>query len=181
MKLTMLLAAAGLSAVVISGQVFAQDTKIQADLAGTPVKMKAGTAGLSDGSSAGVAAASTINLHAIKDFKVRFGNVQDERSYVIDKGFLAYFSLDGCRERAYYDRKGHWEASLTYGDEHKLPASIRDLVRRAYYDLPITCVTVIEVPGHVVYQVLVEDKANMKILRVTEEGEMDVTSELRKQ
>ncbi|HXB94638.1 MAG TPA: hypothetical protein VNU70_05750 [Puia sp.] len=181
MKLTMLFAAAGLSAVVISGRVFAQDTKIQADLAGTPSKMQARSAGLSDASSASAAAASTINLHAIKDFKVRFGNVKDERWYVIDKGFLAYFSLDGCRERAYYDRKGHWEASLIYGDEHKLPADIRELVRRAYYDLPITCVTVIEVPGHVVYQVLVEDQTKMKILRITEDGEMDVTSELTKQ
>jgi hypothetical protein len=180
MKLSMLLTAAGLSAAMTSGQVFAQDIKNQADLAGsTPVKTQAAPA-LSDAPPAGTAAASTINLHAIKDFKERFSNAKDERWYAIDKGFLAYFSLDGCRERTYYDSKGRWQASLIYTDEHKLPGYIRDIVRRAYYDLPITSVTVIEVPGHVVYQVLVEDKANLKVLRVSEEGEMDVINEFTK-
>jgi hypothetical protein len=182
MKLSMLLTAAGLSAAMTSGQVFAQDIKNQADLAGTTVaKTQAAPAGLSYAAPAGTAAVSTINLHAIKDFKARFGNVKDERWYAIEKGFLAYFSVDGCRERIYYDRKGHWLASLIYGDEHKLPANIRDLVRRAYYDQPITFVEVIEVPDHIVYLVHVEDKVTLKILRVSEEGEMDVMDEFTKQ
>jgi hypothetical protein len=182
MKLRMLLTAAGLSAAMTSGQLCAQDMKNQGELAGTtPSKMQAAPAGLSDAPPAGLAAVSTINLHAIKDFKARFGNVKDERWYSIEKGFVAYFSLDGYRERIYYDRKGRWLASLTYGDEHKLPANIRDLVRRAYYDQSITFVQVIELPGHIVYLVHAEDKAILKILRVSEEGEMDLMNEFTKQ
>ena len=182
MKLSMLLMAAGLSAAMTSGQVFAQDFKNKADLAGTtPAKTQAEPAVLSDAPLASTAAVSTINLHAIKDFKARFGNVKDERWYTIDKGFLAYFSLGGYRERVCYDRKGHWLASLIYADEHRLPANIRDLVRRAYYDQPITFVQVIEVPEHIVYLVHVEDNAILKILRVSEEGEIDVMNELTKQ
>lgn len=178
----MLLTAAGLSAAMTSGQIFAQDIKNQADLAGTTVaKTHAKPAGLSDAPPANTATVSTINLHAIKDFKARFGNVKDERWYAIKEGFLAYFSRNGYSERAYYDRKGHWLASLIYADEHKLPANIRDLVRRAYYDQPITFVQVVEVPDHIVYLVHVEDKATLKILRVSEEGEMDVMNEFTKQ
>ena len=175
----MLLAAAGLLAVMTSGQIFAQDTKIQTDLAGTqPVKTQAA---LSDASPANTAAVSTINLRAIKDFKSRFASAKDEQWYAIDKGFLAYFSLDGYRERVYYDRKGHWQASLIYADEHKLPAFIRDIVRRAYYDMPITFVQVIEVPNHVAYLVQVQDKINLKVLRVSEDGEIEVRQELTKE
>jgi hypothetical protein len=167
---------------MISGQVCAQDTKNQADLAGTtPIKSQVAPASPSDVAPAGTAAVSTINLHAIKDFKTRFGNVKDERWYAIDKGFLANFSLDGCREHVYYDRKGRWLASLIYADEHKLPPFIRDIVRRTYYDMPITFVQVIEVPDHVVYMVQVQDKTNLKILRVSEDGEIEVKNELTKQ
>ena len=173
----MLLAAA--LAVMTSGRVFAQDTKVQTDLAGTkPVKTQAT---LSDASPANTAAVSTISLRAIKDFKGRFANVKDERWYTIDKGFLAYFSLDGYRERVYYDRAGHWQASLIYADEHRLPPFIRDIVRRAYYDMPITFVQVIEVPGHVAYMVQVQDKTNLKVLRVSEEGEIEIKQELVKE
>jgi hypothetical protein len=182
MKLSMLLTAAGLSAAMTSGQVFAQDIKNQADLAGTTLaKTQAAPAGLPDAPPASTAAVSSINLHAIKDFKARFGHVKEERWYAIEKGFLAYFLLGGYRERAFYDGKGRWLASLIYGDEHKLPANIRDRVRRAYYDQPITFVQVIEVPDHIVYLVHVEDKATLKILRVSEEGEMDVMDEFTKQ
>jgi hypothetical protein len=177
----MLLTAAGLSAAMTSGQVFAQDIRNQADLAGmTLSKTQAAPAGLPDAPSVSTAAVSTINLHAVKDFKARFGKVQDEQWSTMDKGFFAYFSLGGYRERAYYDRKGHWQASLVYADEHKLPANIRSLVRRAYYDQPITFVQVIEVPDHIIYLVYVEDKTTLKILRVSEEGEIDVMKDFTK-
>ena len=181
MKNAPFLLAALLSAALISGHLYAQDTITQRDLAGTqPVHVYASAPASSGTSLAHEAAVSTISVRAIKDFKERFTKVADERWFLMDKGFSAYFTQDGIKVRAYYDARGYWQASLKDCDEFQIPHFIRDVVKRTYYDLAITFVNIIEVPDHKAYVVHLEDKKTLKIVRVNEEGEMDVMNDLTK-
>ena len=185
MKKTPILAAALLSAAFISGHLSAQESKSRVNLAATQSATTSATASSGAASSgaaiANEAAVSTISVRAIKDFKGRFTKVADERWFLMDKGFCAYFTQDGLKVRTYYDTRGRWKASLKYCNEFQIPHFIRDVVKRTYYDLAITFVNIVEVPEHTVYLVHLEDKTSLKIVRVNEEGEMDVLNEFTKQ
>ena len=163
MKQTPFLVAALLSATLTTGHAYAQ--------VNTSATVSIGSA------LTNAAAVSTINVHAIKDFKSRFTNVANEQWYRMDRGFLAYCTKDDFKMRIYYDQRGHWLASLKYCDESQLPHFIRDIVKRTYYDLAITFVNVIEVPDHTVYLVHLEDKKTFKIVRINDEGEMDLLND----
>lgn len=163
-----ILFAVALLATLISGRLYAQE-----DVNNSSVASLGATA-------YHPAAVSSINVRAIKDFKWRYTKIADEQWSNLDKGICVVFSKDSARTRVFYDRKGHWQASVTYCDEKKLPFFVRDMVRRANYDLPITCVNILEVPDRTVYLVHVEDAKFCRIIRVTEEGDMDVLSEFYK-
>jgi hypothetical protein len=176
MKQATFLAAAFFSATLISGQLYAQDKTTQPDLAinqprNAPANASSGAAHAND------AAVSTLSVRAIKDFKLRFTKVENESWGRSDKGFCVTFTNDGFKVRAYYDRKGYWLASLKYCDESQLPPFIRDVVKRTYYDLAITLVNIIQVPDHVAYLVHLEDQKTFKIVRVNEDGEMDLLND----
>lgn len=181
MKTVIFSAATLLSAALITGRLSAQDSLSSRDFSiDKPVRGN-GTAGASSGSSfAHEASVSTINIHAIKDFKTRFAKVSDEQWSKMDKGFCACFKKDGSITRAYYDRSGHWLASLRYAGESQLPHFIRDVVKRTYYDYTITHVDIIEVPDHVGYLVHLDDNNTLKTVRVSDEGEMEIVSDLKK-
>jgi hypothetical protein len=124
--------------------------------------------------------ASTINLKAIKDFKTRFAAATDEKWFTMDGGYMSYFKQDGYGDRAYYDKKGRWQYSLKFYGENKLPRDVRAQVKSTYYDFTITVVELIEVGDRCAYLVHLEDASNIKIVRVTDEGEMTVLEEFTK-
>jgi hypothetical protein len=169
------LAAAFLSATLISGHLYAQDITTQPDLAIN--QLRNAQANAASGAHPNDAAVSTLSVRAIKDFKTRFTKVENESWGRSDKGFCVSFTNDGFKVRAYYDKKGFWLASLKYCDESQLPPFIRDVVKRTYYDLAITHVNIIQVPEHVAYLVHLEDQKTFKIVRVNEDGEMDILND----
>lgn len=181
MKKSFLLLAAGcISAAMLSGHVFAQDIKHPVDLASSQANNKPAPAAFSNSSSANAAGAGTISEHALKDFKGRFVNAKDEKWFSRKDGFIVYFTQDGFRDRVYYNKKGRWLYSLKYCDENKLPRDIRATVKSTYFDLAITVVEIVEIPGHLVYLVHMEDATDIKIIRVFPEGDMDVYQEFKK-
>ena len=181
MKKSILLLAVGCaSAALISGHIYAQDTRTQDALAGTPTATSRALTAPAHGSIANTEDVSTINLHAIKDFKERFTNVKDEHWYSVKAGFQVYFMENGFKVRAHYDKKGRWQSSFKYCDESILPRDTRAMVRSTYYDFTITLVQIIEIPGHMVYLIHLDDEKSNKIVRVSEEGEMDVLQEFQK-
>lgn len=174
MKKQTFLAAAVLSAALITGQLYAQDGPARNDVSiARPAKPAIALTAADSKTPDKVGAASTISSRAIKDFKTRFTKVADEQWSRIDKGFAAFFTSDGFKVRAYYDPKGRWLASLKYCDETQLPHFIRDIVKRTYYDFSITNVIEIQVPEHSVWMINVEDKDTFKVVRINDEGEMD--------
>ncbi len=61
------------------------------------------------------------------------------------------------------------------------PHDIRAVVRSTYYDLNITLVEEVQTTDALVYIVHLEDKSNIKILKVSPEGEMEVMQDLTKE
>jgi hypothetical protein len=181
MKKTIFSAAVLLSAALISGKGYAQDNKDQRDLAAAQ-SSNANTSAIASAGAplAHAAAASAISHRAIKDFRSRFTKVADEQWSRMDKGFCAFFSKDGFKVRAYYNARGDWQGSLKYCNEFQLPHAIRDIVKRTYYDLSITSVTIVEIPDHIAYLMNLEDSTTLKVVRVNEDGEMDVLKDFTK-
>ena len=177
----MFFAAATLSAALSTGHLYAQNGQSAGDVPVTHNFKDNGSTGSSVvPSNANDAAASSINLHAIKDFRYRFANATEEHWSHINKGFCVYFKKEGFSTRAYYDTRGSWTGSLKYCDETQLPHFIRDVVKRTYYDLSITGVIIASVPEHTAYIMNLEDKDQLKIVRVSDEGEMEVLHEYTK-
>jgi hypothetical protein len=180
MKKSILVLALGcVSAAILPGHSVAQGIRNQTSLEGTqsneaPIQVAAFSYNSFDPAIANAADVSVVSLKAIKDFKGRFANAKDEKWYTLKGGFLSYFTQEGSAVRAIYDKKGHWQASLKFCSENKLPHDIRAIVKSTYYDFAISVVELIEVPDHCVYIVHLEDATNIKIVRVNEESEMDV-------
>ena len=121
-----------------------------------------------------------VNLKAIKDFKDRFSTATEAKWYATPGGYMTYFRLDGFGARVFYDKKGHWQASLTNFDESKLPKGIRAIVKSTYYDFAITLVQDVETVSGGVYVIHLDDNKHIKIVRVTKDGNMDTLQEFEK-
>ncbi len=182
MKKQTILVAAILSAALITGRLHAQDDQARTDVSlNRPAKAAIGLPATGSATPENnIGAASTISTRAIKDFRSRYTKIADEQWSRIDKGFAASFTKDGFKVRAYYDRKGNWLASLKYCTEFQLPHYIRDLVKREYYDFAITQVLEVSVPDHTAWLLNVEDKDTFKVVRINDEGDMDVVHDYKK-
>ena len=125
-------------------------------------------------------ALTKANINAVKDFKSRFENVHNEKWYTIPGGFESYFQMDGFSDRAFYDKKGHWQSTMKVYDESKLPVEVRRMVRSEYLDYSVFGVHEISIPDNLVYIIYLEDKTSIKIIRVNQDFDMDVMQEFEK-
>jgi hypothetical protein len=128
-----------------------------------------------------VSDAKNINTKAVKDFQGRFNTATNTMWFSDNNGFVSYFIQNGYGDRAYYDKKGRWEYSLIFYGQDKLPREIRSAVRSTYFDLDITLVEEVQTTEGMVYIVHVEDKSNIKILKVSKDGDMEIMQELTKE
>ena len=124
--------------------------------------------------------AKSINAKAVKDFQARFSGADNAQWFTDRNGFVSYFIKDGYGDRAFYDKKGHWQYSLIFYKEDKLPRDVRSSVRSIYFDMNITLVEEVQTPNGKVYIVHLEDQSNIKILKVNDEGEIEIMQELTK-
>ena len=121
-----------------------------------------------------------INAKAIKDFNGRFGDANNPMWFSDRNGFTTYFVKDGFGDRVFYDKKGHWEYSLIFYGEDKLPRDVRAAVKSTYFDMAITLVEEVQTTENKVYIVHLEDKQNIKILKVNDQGEYEILQDLSK-
>jgi hypothetical protein len=128
-----------------------------------------------------MADAKSINIKAIKDFQGRFNQASNTMWFSDRNGYVSYFILNGYGDRAFYDKKGHWQFSLIFYGEDKLPRDIRAIVKSTYYDLNITLVEEVQTNEGMAYMVHLEDKANIKIVKLNSDGEMETVQELVKE
>ena len=121
-----------------------------------------------------------VNIRALKDFQVRFNDVTKVKWFSDNSGFTSYFNKNGFNNRAFYDKKGHWQYSLIYYTEEKLPLDIRSTVKSKYFDFTIYMVEEVQTTYGSAYIVYLEDKSNIKILDISSEGDMYTIQEMVK-
>jgi len=122
-----------------------------------------------------------INIWAVRDFLDRFDKVDNDIWFLTAKGgFEAYFIQDGYGERVIYDKYGGWQSSLISYREDKLPRDIRTEVKSTYFDMDISMVEEVQTIEGVEYVINLEDKSNIKVIKVNKEGVMEVLQDLNK-
>jgi hypothetical protein len=121
-----------------------------------------------------------FNSKAIRDFQTRFQKVDNAMWFSDQNGFMSYFIKNGYGNRAFYDKKGHWQFSLILYGEDQLPVDLRASVKARYFDLAITLIEEVQTSDGMVYIVHLEDKSNIKILRLSNDAEMEILQEMTK-
>ena len=125
--------------------------------------------------------AGLVNAKVLKIFKKQY-NVNGEKWMKEGNCITATYKQDGISHCIYFDKKGHWVASLKTYNEDKMPKDIRKMVRQEYYDYKILAVQEVETyESHSVptYIVTIEDDKNIKQIRIGDGG-MDVYKEYKR-
>ena len=120
-----------------------------------------------------------INQKALKHFSRSIKNAKGEKWFEKRDGYVVYYMKDGYQSHAVYNIKGNWLYTIGVYSEENLPFSVRDLVKRNYYDFNIFQVLEIKIENKIIYLVRVEDKTSWKTIRV-QDGEMQVIEQYRK-
>jgi hypothetical protein len=123
-----------------------------------------------------------ISPRALKNFADTYKNVSGESWTKIKGGFSVLFTLNDIRTSILYDSRGYWLSSIKYYHEEKMIHEVRHIVKSAYYDYNIVYAQEIETAdtkGMPTYIICLEDKTNIKIVRVCD-GEMSVWKEYTK-
>ena len=121
-----------------------------------------------------------INSKAIKDFQERYNNIKNAMWFSDKKGFESYFVQNGFGNRAFYGKKGHWLYSLILHTEQELPSDVRASIKSIYFDFAITLVEEVQTNYGSFYIVNLEDKSDIKILKVNDLGEINILLEINK-
>jgi hypothetical protein len=123
----------------------------------------------------------TIHAKAIKDFEGRFNHINNAMWFADQDGFEAYFTQEGFGDRVFYDKKGHWKYSLIFYNEFKLPTDLRAALKSTYMDMEIKQVEEVQYPDEVFYIVVLQDKSSIKVLKITNEGELKILQDLNRE
>jgi hypothetical protein len=121
-----------------------------------------------------------LNAKAIRDFQTRFQKVENVMWFSDHNGYMSYFMKNGYWNRVFYDKKGHWQFSLILYAEDQLPVDLRASVKARYFDFAITLIEEVQTNDGMVYIVHLEDKSNIKILRLSKDAEMEILQEMTK-
>ena len=121
-----------------------------------------------------------ISLKAVRHFIKSFEQAENVHWYKTDDGVVAYFTANGIKTRAAYDKKGNWLYKIRSYGEAYLPKDVREQIKSMFYDFSITCVNEITNSRQLAYFVQIEDRTSLKTIRVWE-GELVVDKEFVKQ
>ena len=122
-----------------------------------------------------------VSARAYKDFQSRFNDVSKSAWFSDESGYYAYFTKDGFSDRAFYNKNGHWQYSLIYRTEDKLPEEVRTVIKSVYFDWTINVVEEIRSTEGMGYFVYLENKSNLRILKVNGDNEMETMVDFVKQ
>jgi len=101
-------------------------------------------------------------FNAMKDVSARFTSTSDVKWFVANNAIFATVINDGIKNSVLYDKRGHWLRTIKNYDESKMPADIRETVKRSkYFDDSITQVFEIQEGTMLVYLVSLEDKKTL--------------------
>lgn len=114
---------------------------------------------------------NNISIRAVRHFKDTYPKALDEQWYVIQRGFMAKFRVDGINVRSDYDQHGNWLYTIRYLYEKQLPREVRRIVRSNYLDYEISSAEEIQVNRDFIYLLHIHEGKDWKTIRV-HNGEM---------
>jgi len=121
-----------------------------------------------------------LNMKSIRDFHARYNHVDSSLWFAIPRGYQVYFIQGEFGNRAIYDKNGSWEYSIILLDENSLPKEIRATIKSVYYDMTIENIEEIQSFEGVNYFITLQDKFNIKVVKINEETGMTITQDLKK-
>ena len=123
-----------------------------------------------------------VNEKVLKSFNETFKQAKDVEWFVSPgmDTYLAYFKKDDIDYRITYDKDGRFLYSIRYYKEDNLPMYILFKLRDKYKGRSIYGVTEVINDGGIYYNIVMEDKANWWIVKITSNEFMQVTQKLRK-
>ena len=142
----------------------------------TPLEYQQSISGISETTN------PMISPRALKDFANTHKNVRGESWIKIKDGFSVRFNSDDTRTTIFYDKKGYRTGQIKIYGEEKMLHEVRHTVKSKYYDYNIVYTQEVEVAGSEgtpTYVICLEDKTNIKMIRICD-GEMDVWKEYTK-
>jgi hypothetical protein len=118
------------------------------------------------------------NLHAQKDFNLKYKNVSNASWYEVDGGAIARFMSGNVSTSVIYGKSGGWLQTISCYGEKCMPKDVRAIVKGTYYDYDIVNIQEVQLPDKdsSIFLVDIQDANSIKVLRVCE-GEMEVIHE----
>ena len=71
-------------------------------------------------------------------------------------------------------RREQWKYSLIFYNEFKLPTDLRAALKSTYLDMEIKQVEEVQTPDNVTYIVMLQDRSSIKVLKISQEGEVKI-------
>jgi hypothetical protein len=122
----------------------------------------------------------SINARMYKDFSSKFKNATDIHTNAVDNSTVISCNADGKFSRILYDRKGHWQHTISSYDNEKLPLNVREVIEDVYPRYEIFGAAVeVTVGDGTAYLVTIENKTSWKRIKVVN-GETEVYEEYEK-
>ncbi len=124
-------------------------------------------------------ATTDVNKKALKDFTRSYRNVENAKWYKTENGDVVSFREKSVTTNIFYSRTGAVDCMIKYYFEDMLSPEISSLVRFNFCNYNISHVTEVHKNGAVAYVVKIEDKSNIKSVRV-QDGELEIIEDLVK-
>ncbi|HEX5150572.1 MAG TPA: hypothetical protein VFW07_03930 [Parafilimonas sp.] len=114
--------------------------------------------------------ASSIKVQ--RSFITYFGENAENNWSIVGKYFLNRFHSNGLLINALFTKNGRLIYTITYGTEKNLPADIRKIVKREYYDYTITMAIEVKENGRDIWVIKLDSPSEQMTVRV-EDHEME--------
>ena len=179
-KFLLAIAVTTVSALAIANHGNAQNANNMAVLEHPRNVIKIDKLMLTDAMAAGPDA---LNAKALKSFKKSFKDVSGEKWIKNEYGVTARFTINDINNVIYYDKTGHWQASIKTYHEDQLDRNVRAIIKSRYFDYKITQVQEIEnndTDGTPTYIVHIEGEKDFMLIRVSD-GNMDIYQKFKRQ
>jgi hypothetical protein len=121
------------------------------------------------------------NDRALAHFKENFAWVEDAAWYnTPDKNMYCVFHQGNIVNRVFYNERGYWQYTMISYPPANLPKSLRERVLDSFGGYSINYVNEVRSDkNEAVYMISIENKDNIKVIRVTDE-DIEITQALKK-
>jgi hypothetical protein len=114
-----------------------------------------------------------ISFAAMQNFKKKFPEVNSQVWYkVADGGYIASFTNNSVQTSVAYDKKGKWHHTINNYKEDKMAEDVWENIKNSYGTYEILKVSEVYFDNEMVYMILIQNKYNIKMIRI-HEGNME--------